>query len=50
MLNPDLRYLLSAFTGANVEFLIVGGYAMAVHHLPRATKDLLDADLLESST
>ena len=40
MLNPDFRDLLSAFIDASVEFLVVGGYAMAVHRLPRATKDL----------
>lgn len=40
MLNPDFRDLLSAFIDANVEFLVVDGYAMAVHRLPRATKDL----------
>jgi hypothetical protein len=40
VLNPDFRDLLSAFIDANVEFLIVGGYAMAAHRLPRATKDL----------
>ena len=38
MLNPDFRDLLSAFIDAHVEFLIVGGYALAVHRLPRATK------------
>jgi hypothetical protein len=32
--------MLSAFIGAGVEFLVVGGYAMAAHRLPRATKDL----------
>lgn len=40
MLNPDFRDLLSAFIDARVEFLVVGGYAMAAHRLPRATKDL----------
>jgi hypothetical protein len=40
VLNPDFRDLLSAFIDAHVEFLIVGGYALAVHRLPRATKDL----------
>ena len=40
MLNPDFRDLLSAFIDANVEFVVVGGYAMAAHRLPRATKDL----------
>ena len=40
MLNPDYRDILSAFIEAIVEFLVVGGYAMAAHRLPRATKDL----------
>ena len=40
MLNPDFRDILSAFIEAKVEFLVVGGYAMAAHRLPRATKDL----------
>jgi len=40
MLNPDFRDMLSAFIDEQVEFLVVGGYAMAAHQLPRATKDL----------
>lgn len=40
MLNPDFRDILSAFIAHRVEFLLVGGYAMAAHRLPRATKDL----------
>jgi hypothetical protein len=40
VLNPDFRDILSAFIDAHVEFLVVGGYAMAAHRLPRATKDL----------
>lgn len=40
VLNPDFRDILSAFIDARVEFLLVGGYAMAAHRLPRATKDL----------
>ena len=40
MLNPDFRDMLSAFIEQGVEFLVVGGYAMAAHRLPRATKDL----------
>jgi hypothetical protein len=40
LLNPDFRDILSAFIEAKVEFLVVGGYAMAAHQLPRATKDL----------
>ena len=40
VLNPDFRDILAAFIDARVEFLVVGGYAMAAHRLPRATKDL----------
>ena len=40
MLNPDFRDILSAFCGQNVEFLLVGAYAMAAHGLPRATGDI----------
>ncbi len=39
-MNPDFRDMLSAFIAAGVDFLVVGGYAMAAHRLPRATKDL----------
>ena len=40
MLNPDFHDILSAFIAERVDFLVVGGYAMAAHRLPRATKDL----------
>lgn len=40
MLNPDFRDMLSAFNAAGVEFLIVGGYAVAHYGYPRATGDL----------
>jgi hypothetical protein len=40
LLNPDFRDILSAFIDAKVEFLVVGGYALAAHRVPRATKDL----------
>ena len=40
MLNPDFRDMLSAFIAEDVEFLIVGAYALAVHGVPRATGDL----------
>ncbi len=39
-LNSDFSELLLAFNDAGVRYLIVGGYAMAVHDLPRYTKDL----------
>jgi hypothetical protein len=39
-MNPDFTDLLRAFTAADVRFLIVGAYALAVHGRPRATGDL----------
>ena len=38
--NPDFRDLFAALNEAEAEFLIVGGYALAVHGVPRFTKDL----------
>lgn len=38
--NPDFRDLLSSFVENRVRFLMVGGYAVAFHGHPRATKDL----------
>lgn len=40
MLNPDFRDMLSAFIAEEVEFLIVGAYALSAHGVPRATGDL----------
>ncbi len=40
MLNPDFRDMLSEFNAAGVEYLIVGGYAVAHHGYVRATGDL----------
>lgn len=40
MLNPDYRDMLSAFADAEVEYLVVGAYAMAAHGHPRATGDI----------
>ncbi len=40
MLNRDYREMLSAFCGRGVEFLLVGGYALAVHGVVRATGDM----------
>ena len=36
----DFKDLLSAFHAHNVKYLIIGGYAVALHAQPRATKDL----------
>ncbi|MBN1476031.1 hypothetical protein JXA47_04695 [Candidatus Sumerlaeota bacterium] len=44
--QPDFRELLALFSAHEVEFLIVGGYALAHHGAPRFTGDL---DLLVRS-
>jgi hypothetical protein len=37
---PDFKELLELFNARGVEYLIVGGFAMAHHGAPRATGDL----------
>ncbi len=44
-LHPDFSDLLAAFAAADVRFVLIGGYAVAYHGRPRATKDM---DLLVS--
>ncbi len=39
-LPPDLKELLEAFAQDAVEAVLVGGYAVAFHARPRATKDI----------
>lgn len=39
-LNPDFRDLLLAFAAEQVEYVIVGAYALALHGVPRFTGDL----------
>jgi hypothetical protein len=39
-IQPDFRDLLKLFTDHRVEFIIVGGYALAFHGAPRFTGDL----------
>jgi hypothetical protein len=39
-MNPDFVDLLRAFIDAEVRYLIVGAYALALHGRPRATGDL----------
>lgn len=39
-IQPDFRELLVLFNEQNVEYLIVGGYALAFHGTPRYTGDL----------
>ena len=39
-INLDFRDLFAALNAASVRYLLVGGYALAVHTVPRFTKDL----------
>jgi len=39
-MNPDFIDLLRAFSAADVRFLVVGAYALALHGRPRGTGDL----------
>lgn len=39
-MNPDFVDLLRAFTAADVRYMVVGAYALALHGRPRATGDL----------
>jgi hypothetical protein len=40
MMTKDFKDLLRALNANAAEYLIVGGYALAVHLIPRMTKDL----------
>ena len=40
MWNKDYKEMLCALRAADVEFLLVGAYALAAHGYPRATLDL----------
>ncbi|MCY2929823.1 MAG: hypothetical protein NTV86_10085 [Planctomycetota bacterium] len=37
---PDFKELLELFNAQRVEYLVVGGYALAFHGVVRATKDM----------
>lgn len=39
-INPDFRDLFAALNAAGARYLLVGGYALAIHGEPRFTKDL----------
>jgi hypothetical protein len=39
-LNPDFGDILGLFAEGDVEFLLVGAYALALHGAPRATGDI----------
>lgn len=40
MLNEDYKEMLQCLAAENVEFLLVGAYALAAHGYPRATMDI----------
>ena len=40
MLNPDYAEILSLFREHEVDYLLVGAYALAIHGFPRATADI----------
>ena len=46
-LHPDFKDFLAVLASEGVEYLLVGGYAVAFHARPRATKDI---DFWVSST
>ena len=39
-INPDFSDLFASLNGAGAKYLLVGGYALAIHAHPRFTKDL----------
>ena len=39
-MNPDFAEMLKALAAENVDFLVVGAYAVAGHGIPRATGDI----------
>ncbi len=40
MLNQDFKEMLQCLSAEKVEYLLIGGYALAAHGIPRATKDI----------
>ena len=40
MLSRDFREFIESLNASNVRYLVVGGYAVALHGYPRYTKDL----------
>ena len=40
MLNPDFKDILSCLKDEEVDFIVVGAYALAAHGFPRATGDI----------
>ena len=39
-IHPDFKKLLGLFNKLNVEYIVIGAYALAFHGVPRYTGDL----------
>lgn len=39
-IQQDFKDLLTLFNGHQVEYMVIGGYALAIHGAPRATGDM----------
>jgi hypothetical protein len=40
MLNPDFKDFIQLLNANQVRYLVIGGYAVAIHGYPRYTKDI----------
>ena len=40
MLTPDFKEFIQSLNDNSVRYLVVGGYAVALHGYPRYTKDI----------
>lgn len=40
MLNPDFKEFIQSLNDKGVRYVVIGGYAVALHGYPRYTKDL----------
>ncbi len=40
MLNQDFKEFIQLLNGNQVNYLVIGGYAVAIHVHPRYTKDI----------
>ena len=40
MLNPDFKEFIKSLNDNGVRYLVIGGYAVALHGYPRYTKDM----------
>ena len=47
MFNQDFKEFIASLNASQVRYLVVGGYAVALHGHPRYTKDLDDLEKLE---